>query len=161
VVSSARAERALSGSVWKATRSTGSEEVFGKRDGAWPGNGRVERAEQIRVRIHADQLGGRFCRACRRARRPRCRVSERELLSADDRTAQRAFGRIVIQPNARVLAKARQAGPAFEHVAHGLPDVAAWQANLHRGHCCVTGRKEPGHGRGATPSRSDNRSYVR
>jgi hypothetical protein len=51
------------------------EEVFGLRHSAGPHDRRVERAEQIRVRVHADQLGGlteRVKQALRRFECERC-----------------------------------------------------------------------------------------
>ena len=55
------------------------------------------------------------------------------ILPADDRTAQRAFGGVVVERDPRIVDKARQSGPPFEHVANGFPEVAAGQADLDGG----------------------------
>src|SRR5512145_2533452 len=52
------------------------------------------------------------------------------MLPADDRTVQGALGGIVVKWNARVRDNACQTGPALQHVADGLAEIAARKAHL-------------------------------
>ena len=67
---------------------------------------------------------GRDLRAAQRARPV-------VILATDDGAAEGAFCRVVVQRNARIVEKSRQAGPPFEHVAYGLAEVAPWEPDLH------------------------------
>jgi len=88
------------------------------------------------VRIDTGQFGGLADRVEEGGDlRAAQRLGAVVILAADDRTAQGTFGGVVVERNARIVEKAREPGPALQHVAHGLPKLAAWQADL---------RKRPG-----------------
>lgn len=55
------------------------------------------------------------------------------ILAPHDGAAQRAFDRIVVERDARIVDETRESRPAFEHVPDGLAEIAAWQADLLRG----------------------------
>ena len=54
------------------------------------------------------------------------------ILATDDRPSEGAFGRIVVEGDARIVDEASQSGPTLEHVAHSFPEIAPRQPQLHR-----------------------------
>src|SRR5688572_24801570 len=105
--------------------------IFGIGEGARLRNGGRERVQEIGVRVDADQLCGLAEGVEERGDVSATRGSRAVMiLAADDWTTQRSLGGIVVQGNARVRDKARQACPALEHVADRFPEIAAREARL-------------------------------
>ena len=88
------------------------KEIFGIRDGARLRDGGVECTQEIRVRIDADQLR-RFTERVEKGGDLRAapRAGAVVIFPADDRAAQCALGRVVVERNARIIDKPRQAAP--------------------------------------------------